>query len=36
MAAKECENLLDPKTGQWKKTPEGMAFSTWMPEKIDV
>lgn len=35
-AARECETLVDPQTGQWKKMPEGMAFSTWMPEKIEV
>lgn len=32
----ECEKLLDPKTGQWKKVPEGMAFSTWMPEHLNL
>jgi len=27
-----CEEaLLDKETKQWKKVPEGMAFSTWMP-----
>jgi hypothetical protein len=31
-----CQDLLDPETKQWKKMPEGMALSTWMPEKIDV
>ncbi|KAJ4308279.1 hypothetical protein N0V84_012188 [Fusarium piperis] len=31
--ALECQKLLDPITGQWKKIPEGMAFSTWRPEK---
>ncbi|KAF7166314.1 hypothetical protein CNMCM6106_002172 [Aspergillus hiratsukae] len=30
----ECKKLLDPKTLQWKSVPEGMAFSTWMPENI--
>ena len=35
-AAHECQDLLDPNTQQWKKMPEGMALSTWMPEKIDV
>lgn len=34
--AKACNSLLDETTGQWKETPEGMAFSTWMPEKIEV
>lgn len=32
----ECEKLLDPVTRQWKEVPKGMAFSTWMPEKIDA
>ena len=32
----DCQDLLDPDTKQWKKMPEGMALSTWMPEKIDV
>ncbi|KAH8885882.1 cytochrome p450 monooxygenase [Thozetella sp. PMI_491] len=32
----ECEKLLDPTTGQWKQVPKGMAFSTWMPEKIEA
>ncbi|KAK4939634.1 hypothetical protein LTR10_020134 [Elasticomyces elasticus] len=35
-AARECQAMLDPNTQQWKKVPEGMAMSTWMPEKIDV
>lgn len=35
-AARECEELVDAQTGQWKRVPEGMAFSTWVPEKIDV
>ncbi|KAK5162733.1 uncharacterized protein LTR77_011216 [Saxophila tyrrhenica] len=26
----DAETFLDPGTGQWKKTPEGMAFSTWV------
>lgn len=30
----ECKKLLDPQTLQWKVVPEGMAFSTWMPEHI--
>lgn len=30
------ENLLDKKTLQWKEIPKGMAFSTWMPEKVDI
>ena len=33
----DCEDmLLDNQTKQWKKIPEGMAFSTWMPEKVDL
>lgn len=36
MEAAESEKNLDPITGQWKKVPEGMAFSTWMPEKAGV
>lgn len=31
-----CNTLLDHETGQWKETSEGMAFSTWMPEKIEA
>ena len=34
--ADACHTLLDSQTGQWKQTPEGMAFSTWMPERVDV
>ncbi|KAH8675047.1 cytochrome P450 [Ilyonectria robusta] len=34
--AEDCEKVLDPVTKQWKAIPKGMAFSTWMPEKIDV
>ncbi|KAM5353693.1 hypothetical protein ACJ41O_000343 [Fusarium nematophilum] len=30
----ECEKLLDPVTQQWKHVPDGMMFSTWIPEKI--
>jgi hypothetical protein len=26
--------FLDEKTGQWRVTPDGMAFSTWVPEEI--
>jgi hypothetical protein len=34
---KDCEEtLLDMETKQWKKVPDGMAFSTWMPEKVDA
>ena len=35
-AVHECEELLDTKTQQWTKVPRGMAFSTWMPEKIEA
>ncbi|KAF5008758.1 hypothetical protein FDECE_4995 [Fusarium decemcellulare] len=31
--AEKCGQLLHPKTAQWLKIPEGMAFSTWMPGK---
>ncbi|KAJ6017894.1 hypothetical protein N7451_001273 [Penicillium sp. IBT 35674x] len=30
----DCKKLLDPQTLQWNSVPEGMAFSTWMPENI--
>lgn len=30
----ECKELLDADTLQWKKVPEGMAFSTWMPDTV--
>nr|UYD62317.1 cytochrome P450 [Leptographium qinlingense (nom. inval.)] len=33
--AAECRTLLDDKTGQWKKVPDGMAFSTWMPSHVE-
>jgi hypothetical protein len=29
----EC--FLDKETLQWKEVPKGMAFSTWMPGKVD-
>lgn len=32
----ECQKLLDPETMQWKQVPEGMAFSTWMPDSSGV
>jgi hypothetical protein len=33
---RHCEEvLLDPETKQWKKVPEGMKFSTYVPEKKD-
>ena len=34
--AETNQALLDSETGQWKQTPQGMAFSTWMPEKVDA
>ncbi|KAJ2905584.1 cytochrome P450 oxidoreductase [Zalerion maritima] len=34
-AARDCNALLDPDTGEWKQIPDGMAFSTWMPTKED-
>ena len=34
--AEACSRLLDKDTGQWKETPEGMAFSTWTPERIEA
>ncbi|KAK7416280.1 hypothetical protein QQZ08_012054 [Neonectria magnoliae] len=30
----ECKDLLDADTLQWKNVPEGMAFSTWMPDTV--
>lgn len=27
---------LDKQTLQWKEVPPGMAFSTWVPEKVDI
>ena len=29
---KDSADFLDSQTGQWRKTPEEMAFSTWVPE----
>jgi hypothetical protein len=29
------ETLLNKETQQWSSVPEGMAFSTWMPEKLE-
>jgi hypothetical protein len=34
--SKDATEFLDPETGQWSKTPEGMAFSTFEPEDIDA
>lgn len=34
--AQSCQKLLDNETGQWKEAPEGMAFSTWMPETTEA
>jgi hypothetical protein len=35
-AVRECEELIHPESKQWKKVPEGMAFSTWVPEKVEA
>ncbi len=35
-AGREAQSLLDPETQQWKKVPEGMALSTWMPDKMEA
>ena len=35
-AKRDVEELLSVETGQWKKAPEGMAFSTWTPESGDA
>jgi len=34
--AQLSQGLLDSETGQWKETPKGMAFSTWVPVNIDA
>ncbi|KIY00996.1 uncharacterized protein Z520_03662 [Fonsecaea multimorphosa CBS 102226] len=34
-AVKEFDARLDPETEQWSKVLEGMAFSTWTPEKTE-
>jgi cytochrome P450 len=31
---RDASEFLDPVTGQWSKTPENMAFSTYIPEDI--
>jgi len=31
-AVKDCEDLIHPETGQWKKVPDGMVFGTWKPD----
>ncbi|PPJ56275.1 hypothetical protein CBER1_00735 [Cercospora berteroae] len=33
---KDGEAFLDPQTGQWRNIPEGMAFSTWVPEEVEA
>lgn len=33
---RDADSFLDPQTGQWSKTPEGMAFSTWVPEETEA
>lgn len=35
-AAAQDRTQLDPKTGQWRTVPAGMAFSTWMPDEKEV
>lgn len=35
-AVAQCETLLDPTTKQWRQVPKGMAFSTWVPETVNV
>lgn len=35
-AEEDVQGLLDPVTKQWKKIPDGMAFSTWVPEKVEA
>ncbi|EXJ87216.1 hypothetical protein A1O3_04175 [Capronia epimyces CBS 606.96] len=30
-AVKDCEELVFPDSGQWKKVPEGMVFGAWKP-----
>lgn len=34
--AEACNKMLDLEHGQWKDTPKGMAFSTWLPERIEA
>lgn len=33
---KDAEAYLDPQTGQWRNIPDGMAFSTWVPEEVEA
>lgn len=33
-SVEECKELLDAETSQWKKVPDGMAFSTWVPDMV--
>lgn len=33
---KDADAFLDQKTGQWNKTPDGMAFSTWLPDDTEA
>ena len=35
-AKADASTFLDSKTGQWDKTPDGMAFSTWVPEDVNA
>ncbi|KAK5080915.1 hypothetical protein LTR05_008231 [Lithohypha guttulata] len=34
--AQMSQDLLNSETGQWKESPKGMAFSTWVPEKTEA
>ena len=33
---KECRTFLDLQADSGRKTPQGMAFNTWVPEEVDV
>ncbi|KAF2498985.1 cytochrome p450 monooxygenase [Lophium mytilinum] len=36
-AVKDCEDLVHPDSGQWKKVPDGMVFGSWKPDsKVKV
>jgi hypothetical protein len=32
----DADAFLDPESGQWSRTPEGMAFSTWVPVETEA
>ena len=32
----DADTFLEPQTGQWSKTPKGMAFSTWVPDQTEA